>query len=158
MLKRQQDLRCTEINLQMWIHHTQHTHTHTAQLHTHSHRNTYAKWALERATWTANEMAIHLLPLQYLWQANNYAASVWVYVLYLCVCVCVSIVCLCVCVYLHNVTQLHLKAHKTSAAFQLENKPQIKYQATSKQFNPRFTFPFPSLSLAGGNLKKKCRN
>lgn len=84
------------------------------------------------------------------------------------VCECMSVSCMymyymlvlpvCVCVYLHNVTQLHLKAHKTSAAFQLENKPQIKCQATRKQFNPRFTFPFPSLSLAGGNLKKNCRN
>lgn len=141
MLKRQQDLRCTEINLQMWIHHTQHTHSQDIHSLTHS-SNTYAKWALERATWTANEMAIHLLPLQYLWQANNYAASVWVWA----VCICVYmyymlVLSVCVCVYLHNVTQLHLKAHKTSAAFQLENKPQIKCQATRKQFNPRFTFP-----------------
>lgn len=88
-------------------------------------------------------MAIHLLPLQYLWQANNYAASVRVYVLYVCVCICVSMACLYVCVYLHNVTQLHLKAHKTSAAFQLENKPQIKCQATRKQFNPRSPSPPP---------------
>lgn len=75
--------------------------------------------------------------------------------LYVYVCICISIACLCVCVYLHNVTELHLKAHKTSAAFQLENKPQIKCQATRKQFNPRFTFPFPSPSLAGGEFKKE---
>jgi len=40
--------------------------------------------------------------------------------------------CVCEHTHLHNVTQLHLKAHKTRAAFQLENKPQIKYKSNSQ--------------------------